>query len=414
MHAAIPDVVNPTEHLADISPFASNNAVQPQPLPALTIKAAVDTTPPILKSLSIPASVNLSKGDTPLVITAVASDEGSGVSSVVIELDAFLGHNVKRHGGTLSTFEMDGEDDTWVDGQSSQTYTITMVNQDRVYQVVGAQVFDKAGNATSYSAAQLKAMGVNTSISVTGSIGVIAIDPSALTLQINGTEGNDYLTGSNGNESFLTGGGNDIVVASGGNDYFDGGAGLDTLMVSGKMANYAVLADTVANAAANTAANVSIIDATSLGSKNSLSAVERVQFSDAAMAFDINGVAGQAYRLYQAAFAHQPDKAGLGYWIKSMDYGVSLNTVASSFIQSAEFQKLYGSNLDTASFINQLYQNVLHRAPDQAGLDYWSNQIGKGAVTQAVVLASFCESVENQAQLIGQIQNGIVYTVWQG
>ncbi|MBC3909675.1 DUF4214 domain-containing protein [Undibacterium umbellatum] len=406
MHTAIPEVVSPTEYPAEVSLFASLHSLQPQPLPALTIKAAVDTTPPILKSLSIPASVNLSKGDTPLVITAVASDEGSGVSSVVIELDSFLGHNVKRHGGTLSTFEMDGEDDTWVDGQSSQTYTITMVNQDRVYQVVDVQVFDKAGNVSSYNASQLKAMGVNTFINVTGSIGVIAIDPNVLTLQINGTETNDYLIGTERNESFSTGGGNDIVVASGGNDYFNGGAGLDTLMVSGKMANYAVSADA--------AANVSIRDTSSLGGRNTLHMVERVQFSDAAIAFDVNGAAGQAYRLYQAAFAHQPDKAGLGYWIKSMDYGVSLNSVAGSFIQSAEFQKLYGSNLDTASFVNQLYQNVLHRAADQAGMDYWSNQLNKGVVTQAVALASFCESVENQAQLIGQIQNGIVYTVWQG
>jgi len=409
MHTAIPEIVSPTEYPADVSLFASIHSLQPQPLPALTIKAAVDTTPPVLKSLSIPASVNLSKGDTPLVITAVASDEGSGVSSVVIELDAFLGHNVKRHGGTLSTFEMDGEDDTWGDGQSSQTYTITMVNQDRVYQVVGVQVFDKAGNVSSYSASQLKAMGVNTAITVTGSIGVIAIDPNALTLQINGTEANDYLIGTSSNESFSTGGGNDIVVASGGNDYVNGGTGLDTLMVSGKMANYAVSTE----ASTNTVANVSIRDTTSPGNKNSLSAVERVQFSDAAMAFDINGAAGQAYRLYQAAFAHQPDKAGLGYWINSLDSGVSLNAVASSFIQSAEFQKLYGNNLDTTSFINQLYQNVLHRAPDQAGLDYWSSQLSKGVVTQGVALASFCESVENQAQLIGQIQNGIVYTVWQ-
>ncbi|PXX41480.1 DUF4214 domain-containing protein [Undibacterium pigrum] len=404
MHTAIPEVVSPTEYPADASSSASNHTVLLQPPPTLTIKAAVDTTPPVLKSLNIPATVNLSKGDTPLVITAVASDEGSGVSSVVIELDAFLGHVVKRHGGTLSTFEMDGEDDTWADGQSSQTYTITMVNQDRVYQVVGAQVFDKAGNVSNYSAAQLKALGVNTSISVTGSIGAIAIDPSALSLVVSGTEGSDYLTGSKSNETFLAGGGNDIVVASGGNDFVNGGAGLDTLVLSGKMANYTVSTD---------AGYVSFNDTTGVDGKNSLSAVERVQFADAAMAFDINGAAGQAYRLYQAAFAHQPDKAGLGYWIKSLDYGVSLNTVASSFIQSAEFQKLYGSNLDTTSFINQLYQNVLHRAPDQAGLDYWSNQLSKGIVTQGVALASFCESAENQAQLIGQIQNGIVYTVWQ-
>jgi hypothetical protein len=34
-----------------------------------------------------------------------------------------------------------------------------------------------------------------------------------------------------------------------------------------------------------------------------------------AVALDVDGAAGQAYRLYQAAFDRAPDKNGLGYWI---------------------------------------------------------------------------------------------------
>ncbi|MFZ6720083.1 DUF4214 domain-containing protein [Undibacterium sp. Ji49W] len=53
-----------------------------------------------------------------------------------------------------------------------------------------------------------------------------------------------------------------------------------------------------------------------------------------------------------------------------MDKGFNLRTVAAGFFQSPEFQKLYGSNPSTTTLITNFYQNVLHRAPDQAGFDY--------------------------------------------
>ena len=97
-----------------------------------------------------------------------------------------------------------------------------------------------------------------------------------------------------------------------------------------------------------------------------------------------------------------------------MDKGSSLTTVAAGFFQSAEFQKLYGANPSTTTLITNFYQNVLHRAPDQAGFDYWNNQLSKGQITAAGALASFCESTENQAQVIGTIQNGIEFKLWLG
>jgi hypothetical protein len=146
-----------------------------------------------------------------------------------------------------------------------------------------------------------------------------------------------------------------------------------------------------------------------------VSNVERVQFTDQNIALDINGVGGQAFRVYQAAFNRQPDLAGLGYWINDLDHGLTLTNVAGGFFQSAEFVALYGSSTPTDNvLITKLYQNVLHRQPDQAGFDYWASQLKIGGITQAGVLASFSESPENQVQVLGSIQNGIEYTVWLG
>jgi len=129
-----------------------------------------------------------------------------------------------------------------------------------------------------------------------------------------------------------------------------------------------------------------------------------------AVRHDINGVAGQAYRIYKAAFDRTPDLTGLGYWIKNMDSGSSLESVANSFINSAEFKMLYGTNPSHESFVTQVYNNVLHRAIDQAGFTYWVDTLSRGLNSQATVLAHFSECTENQAAVISLIGNGIEYT----
>jgi len=136
--------------------------------------------------------------------------------------------------------------------------------------------------------------------------------------------------------------------------------------------------------------------------------VERLQFSDAKVAIDVNGQGGQAYRLYQAAFDRTPDTGGLGYWINTLDQGASLTAVANAFVGSAEFSQRYGA-LNNDQFVNQLYLNVLNRNADAGGQAYWTGHLNASNLSRADVLAYFSESPENQAAVIGVIQNGMVY-----
>jgi hypothetical protein len=140
--------------------------------------------------------------------------------------------------------------------------------------------------------------------------------------------------------------------------------------------------------------------------------VERLQFSDGMVALDtgVQGVAGQAYRIYQAAFNRTPDSAGLGYWIKQMDGGASVLNVATAFVASGEFKTLYGEHPGNADILTRYYQNVLHRTPDQAGYDYWLDAMDHKGATAAGVLADFSQSAENVAALVGVMQNGVAYT----
>ncbi len=58
-------------------------------------------------------------------------------------------------------------------------------------------------------------------------------------------------------------------------------------------------------------------------------------------------------------------------------------------------------------FVTKLYNNVLHRAPELAGYHYWLGIFKSGAICKADTLVQFSESAENQAGVIGVIQNGI-------
>ncbi|MFZ6708434.1 DUF4214 domain-containing protein [Undibacterium sp. TC9W] len=209
-----------------------------------------------------------------------------------------------------------------------------------------------------------------------------------------GGAGNDTLYGNKLNNSF---------TGNGGNDAIDGDLGLDTAIYNGLHTNYSV---SVKGGTAVVAAK------TGTEGTDTLVNVERLHFTDENIALDINGIAGQAYRLYQAAFDRKPDLKGLGYWINDMDQGSSLTTVAAGFMLSAEFQKLYGTKPTNTVLVTNFYQNVLHRTPDQAGFNYWLDQLNTNKITAAGALASFCESAENQALVIGSIQNGIEYLVW--
>ena len=98
---------------------------------------------------------------------------------------------------------------------------------------------------------------------------------------------------------------------------------------------------------------------------------------------------------------------GLKYWIGMMDGGINLPTVASGFIASNEFKTLYGANPTNDQFVSKLYNNVLGRAPDEGGFNYWVGLLNNKQIDMTSTLVNFSESTENQAEVIGVIQDGI-------
>jgi hypothetical protein len=222
----------------------------------------------------------------------------------------------------------------------------------------------------------------------------------ANTTQAAGPAKGQSFSGTSSADSLIGTVGNDTLTGGGGNDSLNGGGGLDTAIYSGTRASH-----TTTNASGNLTVSGGADGADTLDN------VERLKFDNAILAFDTSGNAGQTYRLYQAAFNRTPDKDGLSGWVKGVDSGMTMLKVAAAFIESGEFKTLYGNSPTDTAFVNLLYTNALHRTADAGGLEYWVNQLSSHSQSREQALLGFSESAENQAALIGVIQNGIELAV---
>jgi hypothetical protein len=210
--------------------------------------------------------------------------------------------------------------------------------------------------------------------------------------------------GGSGNDTLAGNAGRDRLIGQGGNDRLEGGADLDTAVFSGGRAGYTV---TRSNG------TVTVQDQTAnRDGADTLVAVERAVFTDGVMAFDTaaGDIAGMAYRLYKAAFARTPDAAGVGYWIGLMDQGLALSAVAQGFVSSQEYRSAYGADPSNRDLVTKYYQNILGRAPEQAGLDYWVSVLDNKYAGVADVLAAISESQENIDGTASVIGNGFAFT----
>ncbi|MEC3862669.1 DUF4214 domain-containing protein [Mesobacterium sp. TK19101] len=118
-----------------------------------------------------------------------------------------------------------------------------------------------------------------------------------------------------------------------------------------------------------------------------------VLYGDSFLAAYAPGPAAQVYRLYQATLDRAPDAGGHLDWTGRIAAGdIDIRAAAGGFVNSAEFQAVYGA-LTNTQFVELLYQNVLGRAADAGGLASWVGQLGGGA-TRAQVVVGFSESPE--------------------
>jgi Ca2+-binding RTX toxin-like protein len=318
---------------------------------------------------------------TVMSYTGIEHNPGQYSALDIAALQYIYGPSAAYHGtdsryviGTNALMVGDGGGNDTIDG-STQTQDITLSLEPGYWSHAGAK-------ADTISAS-----------------GQVTIDFGSVIENAIGGAGNDRITGNAEANSLNGGNGNDILRGGAGDDRIDGGAGLDTAAFAGARAGFTLT---------HTSAGLVVTDKSGAEGSDTLAGIERLAFGDSVLAFDLDGNAGQMYRLYAAAFDRQPDLDGLGFWIGAMDAGQPLYDVGVEFTKSDEFIKMYGATHTSEGFLTKVYQHILHRAPDADGYAFWLDALHQG-LSEGRLLAEFGQSPENQAQVIGQIQDGIVY-----
>lgn len=144
------------------------------------------------------------------------------------------------------------------------------------------------------------------------------------------------------------------------------------------------------------------VDAIDAGSKEPADLVAALRAS-----YDNTTYVDPVVRLYQAAFVRTPDAAGLGYWTARRRGGTSIAAIAQHFAGSGELRAMYGT-LTNRGFVQRVYQNVLGRPGDAAGIDYWTQQLDTRQRTRGTVLLGFSESPENKAAQVGRVHAAVL------
>lgn len=216
-----------------------------------------------------------------------------------------------------------------------------------------------------------------------------------------GGYGNDRISGGGGNDRMRGGHGNDWLDGGAGSDLIDGSNGFDTARQAGNYRDHSIkfYSDGVISLARD-------------GDVDLFKNVERLQFDDGILARDTASGenAGNAYRIYKAAFDREPDVQGVTFWTKWLDDGKTDTwNMAARFIDSNEFRALYGSSTpDDADFLLRVYRNVLDRDPDQGGYDFWLKTLTSDQYSQSEVLARFSDSLENRQNVAPTIEKGFL------
>jgi Ca2+-binding RTX toxin-like protein len=238
---------------------------------------------------------------------------------------------------------------------------------------------------------------------------------------VTGTEGSDIMDGRSGNDILYAGfgddnvsggSGDDILYGEAGDDHLVGGDGNNTLY-GGDGTDYALYAGI-----RNTLNIVDNGDGTYTVDRGTLedllNAIEYISFDDGNMsvpyAVEVRDNQEEFSRFYHALFERDPDEAGLAYWVNDLidvsfgGRGNSIQNAAYAFTESPEFQQMYGSNVTNEQFINLLYQNVLGRAADQAGYDYWLHDFNNPYMSNVEVRSGMIISFANSAEYMGQME----------
>jgi Ca2+-binding RTX toxin-like protein len=214
---------------------------------------------------------------------------------------------------------------------------------------------------------------------------------------VRGSAGADQLVGTPLPEMIDGLGGDDRIAGLGGDDLLTGGSGIDSAVYSSPRSQYRVTE------------HGTKVSALSGGEgTDTLKEIERLVFSDSALAFDIAGHAGTVARCLGAVFGKTSveNTAYVGIGLRLLDQGVTNNDLMQLALESR-----LGATFSPAAEVELLYRNIAGRAPDAGELAYWSSELAHGDFDM-VSLAQMAAGLDLNALnigLAGLAESGLPY-----
>ncbi|MFS2213322.1 Ig-like domain-containing protein [Telluria sp. Tellsp104] len=164
-----------------------------------------------------------------------------------------------------------------------------------------------------------------------------------------------------------------------------GGTGSDTATFAGARADFDVETHNgylVVSSKAAPAAKALVVN------------VEQLQFSDATVKVEDSGAMDTLASIYQTALGRQADMYGIEFWADAHQAGVSWGGIALDIIRSPEYAASHDAfNGNAEHDLGMLYQALFDRAPDAPGLAFWTEAMRNG-VSLEHIATEFVESVE--------------------
>jgi len=113
---------------------------------------------------------------------------------------------------------------------------------------------------------------------------------------------------------------------------------------------------------------------------------------------------------YVAYYGRPADPIGRQWWAEGlMRIGGDLSAIIQAFGTSAEFQDFYGG-LSNADLVDMVYWQLLGRAPDPGGRDYYIGQLDSGAITLQTVTLDVLYGAQNEDVIT--IENKVVCAMY--
>jgi len=97
--------------------------------------------------------------------------------------------------------------------------------------------------------------------------------------------------------------------------------------------------------------------------------------------------------LYNAVLLRSPDAAGLAYWTAKLASGYRSANLAAALYASDEFYDGAGGTVD--SYVKVVYVSVLERPADDAGLAYWTKRINAGTPRSSIARTFYLSRESN-------------------